>query len=292
MKRSEFGAYTICSLLFIVLFVSVLCFAFAEHEQWNCPECGRTGNTGNYCGGCAHPAPWIEVEKNEDTESAQRDMSAFRIVSSIVAFGHYEQDDNTDNGAETIEWIVLDYDKTKNRTLLLSQYGLDTKPYNSMQTNITWENSSLRKWLNEEFLNTAFTAEEQSAILITYVDNSMSQGCWNTDGGNNTTDKIFLLSFKEANRYLGVTTNDSNDTRTRVQPTAYAISQGAATSTQYKTSSGMAAGWWWLRSPGDKPYFAAHVQDSGLLGRDNVFMVHPNSVVRPAFWLNLESDIF
>lgn len=36
-------------------------YSFAENYAWDCPECGRTGNTGNYCGGCAHPAPWTET---------------------------------------------------------------------------------------------------------------------------------------------------------------------------------------------------------------------------------------
>ena len=33
----------------------------SEHYEWNCPQCGRVGNKGNYCGGCAHPAPWVET---------------------------------------------------------------------------------------------------------------------------------------------------------------------------------------------------------------------------------------
>ena len=55
------------SLLFGILlcYVGVLfwgCFvtAVAEHAPWDCSECGRTGNTGQYCGGCSHPAPWMD----------------------------------------------------------------------------------------------------------------------------------------------------------------------------------------------------------------------------------------
>ena len=67
-----------------------------------------------------------------------------------------------------------------------------------------WEKCTLRSWLNGEFLQSAFSAKEQAAILMTAVDNSASQGYgkWNTDGGNNTRDQIFLLSYAEANWYL------------------------------------------------------------------------------------------
>ena len=78
-------------------------------------------------------------------------------VGSIVTFGHYEQDGNLDNGQEKIEWIVLDVQKE--RCLLLSRYCLDTKSYHSKGKNITWKDCTLRKWLNHDFLNTAFVPQ-------------------------------------------------------------------------------------------------------------------------------------
>ncbi len=56
-----------------------------------------------------------------------------------------------------------------------------------------WENCTLCTWLNETFLNKAFNKYEQFAILLTDVDNSELQ-CyseWDTNGGNNTLDKVF-----------------------------------------------------------------------------------------------------
>ncbi len=97
-----------------------------------------------------------------------------------------------------------DYDRKENKALLLSKYGLDAKPYNAEEGDATWEKCSLRSWLNGEFLQSAFSADEQTAILTTAVDNSNSQGLhnsrWDEDGGNNTQDQIFLLSYAEANR--------------------------------------------------------------------------------------------
>ena len=210
-------------------------------------------------------------------------------IGDIVTFGHYPQTaSGTDN--TPIEWIVLDRDGSW--ALLLSRYGLDVKPYNTKWVDITWETCSLRKWLNGEFLNAAFSGEEQKAILLTEVDNSQGQGYskWNTDGGNDTRDRIFLLSYAEANRYLGVTWDDTNNKQSRVKPTAYAKNAGAETNSNYKTADGEPAGSWWLRSPGDDQSYAASVHNGGSLSSTCVDF--DASCARPALWINLESGIF
>ena len=392
------------SLLIIIPFslLAVSFAAYGESSAWNCPECGRTGNTGNYCGGCAHPAPWIEsstdpaltdtsgralavvekgfggdvtvhVEMNDDgtvkalsidtpdevlgkrvseaefteqfigkaapfvlggngiealsgatvtskaavkainqtvageepapeaTEEPKPQAKEAAVtpghVSSlpsikegyIIAFGTYPQ---TKEGTDQtpIEWIVLDYDEANHKALLLSKYGLDTKLYNTYWTDVTWENCSLRTWLNGKFLNKAFSAEEQSAILITDVDNSPGQGNteWNTDSGNNTQDRIFLLSYNQARHYLSATLKGSNKNNIRIAPTAYAIGWGAWTSASTQTEEGTAAGWWWLRSPGYSQREAANVRADGSLGDTTV--TDKGGTIRPALWLNLESD--
>ena len=98
------------------------------------------------------------------------------------------------------------------------------------------------------------------------------------------------MSYAEANKYLGVTYDDIDNTKSRVAPTAYAIKQGAWTSSVDKTGDGMAAGWWWLRSPGNNQYYAAFVGTAGSLSGGTVS--GDLAVVRPALWINLESDIF
>jgi len=218
-------------------------------------------------------------------------IAPYREAGSVVTFGTYPQ---TKKGTDqtSIEWIVLDYDETNHKTLLISKYGLDAVSYNKEGAAVTWERCTLRAWLNGEFLNKAFSTKEQSAILITNIDNSSDQGYseWNTNGGNNTQDRIFLLSYAEANRYLGLTHNDDNNTKCRVAPTAYAIAQGARTSDSNKTTEGELAGFWWLRSPGGMQEDAAYVNSFGSLRGISVEGV--GAVVCPAFWLNLESDFF
>lgn len=210
-------------------------------------------------------------------------------VGNYVTFGHYPQTASCSDSTP-IEWLVLARDG--NRALLISRYGLDAQPYNTQYTSVTWEKCTLRTWLNGTLMDRAFTANEQSAILLTNVDNSNSHGYsgYSTSGGNNTQDRIFLLSYAEANRYLGVTYDDSNNTRSRVAPTAYAIAQGAWKSSLSKTADGDAAGWWWLRSPGLNQSSAGSVGDGGSLYSYNVRS--GNGVVRPALWVNLDSGIF
>lgn len=220
-------------------------------------------------------------------------LDAKYSVGNHVTFGHYPQTSEGNDSTE-IEWLVLERDG--NKALLLSQYGLDTITYNKDYVNITWEECTLRTWLNETFLNKAFTAEEQKGILLTNVDNSSSQSYsdYNTNSGNNTQDKIFLLSYSEANKYFNVqhyTVNGSgNNTKSRVAPTAYAIKQGAYTYSGYKTADGKVAAYWWLRSSGSFQDDAASIELDGSFSHCNV---HDYQVcVRPALWIDLESGIF
>ena len=227
------------------------------------------------------------LANDENLAAAAR--KAMFAVGNYVTFGTYPQT-KAGNDKTPIEWLVLDRDGEK--ALLLSRYGLDTQPYNEKYVVMTWEKSNLRKWLNDDFMNRAFTEAEQSAILLTNVDNSNSQGYsrWSTSGGNNTQDKLFLLSYAEANKYLGVTRDNDNNIQSRIAPTGYAIAQGAYTSDSNKTADGEASGWWWLRSPGFNQSSAAYVYTYGSLNYSSVD--YGRGSVRPALWVNLESGIF
>ncbi len=131
-------------------------------------------------------------------------------IGDILPFGKYYQRKGS-NQMEPIEWMVLDV--REDRALLISRYGLDAKPYNTTKENVTWETCTLRKWLNGDFLNTAFTAVEQKRIIQTTVDNGNFQGnsAWRASGGNDTEDRIYLLSYREAEQYF------SSDTGQTVQ---------------------------------------------------------------------------
>jgi hypothetical protein len=96
---------------------------------------------------------------------AETTVPADIAVGDIVTFGHYEQDNDTSNGQEVIEWIVLEVDEANHRLWVVSRYGLDAQPYNAEAAEVTWQTCTLREWLNGTFFETAFTPEEQVAVL-------------------------------------------------------------------------------------------------------------------------------
>lgn len=201
-------------------------------------------------------------------------------VGDTITFGAYEQDNNTSNGKEAIEWTVLDKDGMS--LLLISKQALDCQQYNTSYTDVTWESCSLRKWMNGTFLNKAFNAEEQAQIQNTTVSADKNPE-YNTNPGNATTDKVFLLSINEVEKYF------NSDEARKCAPTAYAKAQGAYTSDIYKTASGAATCWWWLRSPGDYQYSAAYVSIGGSVSFIGYSVDTDFDAVRPALWINLDS---
>ena len=200
-------------------------------------------------------------------------------VGSTVCFGAYEQDNNANNGKEDIAWLVLA--KESNKILVISDKALDCRPYNTSRGNITWENCSLRKWLNKTFLNDAFNSAEQTMIADTNVSADKNPK-FDTDSGNNTTDKVFLLSTNEVNRYFG------SDEARKCVPTAYAIANGAWTNANY-TKGDAATCWWWLRSPSFYQDYAASVIYDGSVYYLGINVNYDYNGIRPALWINLDS---
>lgn len=96
------------------------------------------------------------------------------------------------------QWIVLDRQDGK---AFLSLYMADNKhPFHDKREAVTWENCSLRSYLNNEFFTDTFSAEEQRIISDTKVENGKNPE-FGTDGGNDTTDKLFLMNEKEYETY-------------------------------------------------------------------------------------------
>lgn len=189
-------------------------------------------------------------------------------VGDIVKFGSYEQDNDKSNGKEEIEWEVLD--KQDNKLLVISKYCLDCQPYNTKYEDVTWENCSLREWLNNTFLDTAFSDVKKAMIPSVTIANDDNYPYY-TNPGNDTTDKIFLLSIDEANKYF-----TSYDQR-QVNTTAYAMSQGASC----KTS-------WWLRSAGYNNRYATYILSEGQISNYGSNVSNDYIAVRPAMWISLE----
>lgn len=168
------------------------------------------------------------------------------------------------------------------KALLISKYALDSQDYNKGYEDTTWETCTLRKWLNNDFLNAAFTNEEKEFIPTVTVSATKNPH-YKTKAGKSTKYKVFLLSITEAEEYF-----TSNAERSCV-PTAYAIEQGAYTYERY-TKDGKATCYCWVRSPGYDQSYATIVHCDGSIDEDVVMIYYEkDSAVRPALWIDLNS---
>ena len=211
----------------------------------------------------------------EKLKSAKQAQIKNAKVGDIVYFGTYEQDNDTSNGKEDIEWLVLA--KEDNKILVISDKALDCREYNPGWSDVTWENCSLRKWLNNDFVNAAFTAEERAKIPMVTVSADKNPR-YDTDPGNATQDQVFLLSIVEAEKYFA-----SDEARMCV-PTEYAISNG----TYRCIKDGKATCRWWLRSPGLDQNDAAHVINDGDVYEYGDYVSNGSHAVRPAMWISID----
>lgn len=198
-------------------------------------------------------------------------------IGDYLFFGAYEQDNYRLNGKEEIEWLVLD--RQGDNILVISKYALDHKPYTEYWGECTWEECSLRKWLNNEFVNTAFSDAEKvmiSTVAVSADKNSDSDA----DPGNATKDQVFLLSIAEVNKYFS-----SFDAR-QCEPTDYAVANGVFV----KPRSGNCL--WWLRSLGKDQWHVAYVSftsySDGGINVEGASFKDNQIAVRPAMWIDLD----
>ncbi len=188
---------------------------------------------------------------------------------------------------ERIKWRVL---KNDGSTLfVVADKGLDCKRYNEIYTSITWEDCTLRSWLNNDFYNMAFSSGEQEAIAEQDVANEDNPE-YGTEGGNDTRDNVYLLSIGEATNPAYGFCEDYSSTYSvsrRVQASDYAHARGGYTNTSgtYKGNSS-----WWLRSPGSSTDCAADVYANGDVYRFGCSILNYNVVCVPALHINVSSD--
>lgn len=201
-------------------------------------------------------------EKKEDFSAAQ--------VGQRIEFGTYEQDsiwdDKTTREKDPIRWIVLE--KQDDRILVVSSLILDIHSYDESYSDVvTWEKCSLRRWLNNTFINNAFNATERKLILEAEVPADKHPDC-DTDPGNATTDQIFLLSASEYLKYF------TYDGISRFSDYADTMREDR----RYQT--------WWLRTPGEDGQTEVFCDSGNMF--DGSWYRDPDGGVRPAMWISLE----
>ena len=254
-------------------------------------------------------------EDTDDQVADTQEESAAEELSSIeektatgyineegyYVFGSYEQDGDESNGPEPIEWLILD--ENENGTLLISRYVLDCVKYGESEE--TWENCSLRSWLNNDFINNAFTAEEQAFIPTVNLVNS-DNAFSGTPGGDNTNDRIFCLSTDEVLKYFSFDSYYEDDyygySQTLITPptdcvlnkhvTRCTITQDVYNNRLkdigYTTDCiGQTGAKWWLRSPSFLYHDACIVGGDGRVdAKGNCAKFSTTIGVRPALYIS------
>ena len=232
------------------------------------------------------------------------DILPYMNDEGYMVFGAYEQDGDETNGPEPIEWEVLE--SNANGTFLVSRYLLDAQPYNEEDENVTWESCTLRSWLNGEFMNKAFTPAEQAVIKTVNVTNP-DNPYYGTEGGNDTQDRIFLLSAEEVISHYSFNSwyedfKYGYSMDLIISPTVYAekhkgVMTSVITEDVYSVELvpenysrdciGRAGWWWWLRTPTSDSSHESIVNERGCavwytLGSHVDF---GNGCVRPALYI-------
>ncbi len=229
----------------------------------------KSSSQNNGSGNSSTQSQAAETNLPSKNGSLIRSVNELR-VGDFITFGSYEQDANFNNGQEAIEWRVLE--KKGTQVLLISQKVLDSKPYHNFYSKVRWNSSDMRSWLNRDFYNSAFTAEEKNYLVQKVITDEPNRKT-GVPAGNATQDYVFLLSISEAEQYF-----DSNGDRL-AEATDYAILQGAVPNSGYV--------WWWLRTPGVDTDHSAAVSHVGGMYRSGDRVSRNDWGVRPCIWINL-----
>ena len=209
-------------------------------------------------------------ERIDNMEIPAFDVSAYSDaqVGDVIEFGEYQQD----NGVEPIRWLVLDRDG--DRLLLLSERILDSQKYDGSKQPVTWENCSLRAWLNADFFETAFSEAERSVICETPVSAGTNPSYPDADPGSEVTDQVFLLSISESMEYFHL------QPELKRTATVYAQENGCKASDDNTAA-------WWLRSPGKTNSSAAAALKTGLIDLGGIATSVDGVGVCPAVWIDI-----
>lgn len=185
-----------------------------------------------------------------------KETMADASVGDAVVFGTYEQNGNTADGAEKIEWIVLE--KQDDKLLLISRKCLDTKPINETRSDVEWNQSTLFAWLNGEFAQNAFSETELASLI-------------EADGV-----KVTVPSAEEAKKYY------EYDSWRTAEATEQAIKNGA------RVQNGKT--WWWLLDKGEIASSNSYVYFNGTIRTDGLSVDYQSVAVRPMMWVSSSAE--
>ncbi|MCL1879820.1 MAG: DUF6273 domain-containing protein [Actinomycetia bacterium] len=212
----------------------------------------------------------------EGTAPEPSDAVATGVISTDIKQGNTR---NLEFGG--YKWRVLQVQSDQQRALLITEDVIERHPYNVEDVDVTWETCSLRRYLNGDFLD-KLSAQEQEQVLE--VSNTNANNQWyGTPGGNDTKDKVFLLSLDEVVKYFG----DSGQLANKPADAAdnwYINDQYDKNRVVLYEGTGI---WWWLRSPGGHANLVATCEVGGGIYVNGGFADYYEGGVRPVLWLKL-----
>ncbi len=229
------------------------------------------------------------------------------VTSAADSVQHYRWDENIKwhyFRFDPIRWRVIGLDG--NAACLMSDRLMDCRPYNELEGPVNWESSSVRSWLNsypakenvagidyrgKGFLDTAFTKEQQKALIRTRVENKPN-GAYGTDCGNDTEDRVFMLSNDEVfssdtaarNGFFAGSGHD--DPAKRFRSTMFAKCRGSWWSS---VNGYMGNSFWFMRTNGYSPESVTYICDFGYIYRRGTISTCEDAGILPAIWIDLDA---
>lgn len=211
---------------------------------------------------------------NNILEMLFKQANAGKKIGDEIEFGKFYKDNASK--MEPLKWVVLDV--TPNSYLVITKECIMGKNFNEEQNNTDWEQCSLRKWLNNDFYNLAFSSEEQKYIInteITNEDGFFSIGM-KPNKLSNTNDRIFILSVNEARILF------KNDESRQAKVTKYAAETGA----DFDYIEGR--GRWWLRTTNKNLNFAYAILFLGRVSEFPFYVNDGDGAIRPVMYIKKE----
>ena len=226
-----------------------------------------------------------DIENESAPNTSQQDNNGY-FINEVYWFKY-----------EKIEWDILF--ESEGEKLIIANLILDSQYYYPSSSNHVFEHnggegyvnnyelSYVRKFLNDDFYNTAFNKIQKELIQVTELNNSDNAGVF---ACNNTNDKIFLLSYSEAFEFY------ENDESRKAHGTDYAIAQGLIV--HYKEGNSP----WILRTPIDTndgvestiygvSYIHGVCEDGSVTytnGNNRILINRNHNGLRPVCWVKVE----
>lgn len=199
-------------------------------------------------------------------------------IGNIIDFGDYK-------------WKIMDIQEDK--ILILTDKIIEQRDYHDKKVEITWEYSEIRSFLNNEFFE-RFNTSDKKRILSTLNKNA-GNPWYASFGGNDTVDKVFLLSLDEVVRsYFGDSSRLLDNPKKNQR---YWFERKDENNIKRRAQFMDSSWWWWTRTPGKNNKVSTYIHGDGNIGiqGNGISKTTFNTLhyitksnkggVRPAVWL-------